>query len=209
MGLLGSLGKLIGAIFKWIVNFVKKYLAIILTIVIIVCLIYFAPAIAGWLGSVGAPSWLTTAFTWVGETITPSLISGLSSCWSGISSMFSSGWTSFSNATLGTKAAIVSGLSAAIAPSETAAVISDAAGLVVSTGGTFLSSLASSPWGVTVIAGAVWWFFFRKKGEDGANPEPAGGQAALPVPPIPGQAPAVTQEDPAGDLRAPPITEGS
>lgn len=185
MGLLGSLGKLIGAIFGAIFKFIKKYLAIILIIVIIVCLIYFAPAIAGWLGSVGAPSWLTTTFTWVGQNLTQPLISTLSSCWNGVSSMFSSGYKSFADATIGTKAAIVTGLSAAIAPTETAAVLADAASLASSTIGSVVAGVASSPLGMAVIAGAIWYFFFsdRKKdeGTSAASVQPAPVLAPPPI----------------------------
>lgn len=187
MGLLGSLGKLIGAIFGAIFKFIKKYLAIILIIVIIVCLIYFAPAIAGWLGSVGAPSWLTTTFTWIGQNLTQPLISTLSSCWNGVSSLFSSGYKSFADASIGTKAAIVTGLSAAIAPSETAAVLADAAALASSTIGSVVAGVASSPLGMAVIAGAIWYFFFsdRKKDSSPEQQNPSGSTTpALAAPPI-------------------------
>lgn len=196
MGLLGSLGKLIGAIFGAIFKFIKKYLAIILIIVIIVCLIYFAPAIAGWLGSVGAPSWLTTTFTWVGQNLTQPLISTLSSCWNGVSSMFSSGYKSFADATIGTKAAIVTGLSAAIAPTETAAVLADAATLASSTVGSIVSGVASSPLGMAVIAGAIWYFFFsdRKKEPEVASSQQQATQPAVPSTPA---------------LQAPPIQDNS
>lgn len=161
MGLFSAIAKLFRAIIKAIVNFVKKYWKIILMIVLIVVAIYFAPAIAGWLTSVNAPSFLVTGMQWVGANITPMLTSG----WAGVTELAGQAWNAFSAASIGTKAAIVTGLSAAIAPEETAEVLKEAGAL---TGGLITglaSGLLSSPVGL-VIAGVCAWLLFRGKSKD-------------------------------------------
>lgn len=159
MGLLSSLGKLLKAIIRAIVNFVKKYLLVIILIVLIVCAIYFAPLIAGWLTSVGAPTWLSTAFTWVGANITPLL----SVAWDGVAALGQAAWSAFSGASIGTKAAIITGISAAIAPEETTQVLTDVGELAADSVGSLLSGVASSPVGLVAIGVCAWWLFFRKK----------------------------------------------
>lgn len=162
MGILSAIGRLFKAIWNAIVNFIKKYFWIILLIIIIVCVVYFAPLIAGWLTSVGAPTWLSTAFTWIGANITPLL----STAWSGITAVAGGAWDAFASASIGTKAAIVLGAAAAIAPEETAALIGEAGQFVGDTIGTVVTGFVSSPFGLAVAAGLVWWFFFRKKEND-------------------------------------------
>lgn len=162
MGLLSSLAKLFKALIKAIVNFIKKYFMVILMVVLIVCAVYFAPAIAGWLSSVGAPSFLSSAFTWVGANVTPLL----SAAWNGITSLGNSTYEAFSAASLGTKAAIVTGISAAIAPEETAAVIADAGTLVGDSVAALASGIMSSPVGWAVIGLAAWLFFGGSKNKE-------------------------------------------
>lgn len=159
MGLLSSIGKLLKAIIRAIVNFIKKYLSVIISIVLIVCAIYFAPVIAGWLTSVGAPTWLSTAFTWAGANVTPLL----SVAWDGVAALGSAAWSAFSGASIGTKAAIITGVSAAIAPEETGRVLTDVGELAADTVGSLLSGAASSPVGLIAIGILAWWLFSREK----------------------------------------------
>lgn len=159
MGLIGSIGKLFKALIKAIVNFIKKYFMVILMVVLVVCAVYFAPAIAGWLSSVGAPSFLSSAFTWVGANVTPLL----SAAWNGVASLGNSAYEAFSAASLGTKAAIVTGISAAIAPEETAAVIADAGALVGDSVAALASGVMSSPIGWAVIGLAAWFLIGSSK----------------------------------------------
>lgn len=159
MGVLSSIGRLFKAIWKAIVKFIKKYWLLIVAIILIVCLIYFAPLIAGWLTSVGAPTWLSTAFTWVGANITPLL----STAWSGITALAGGAWDAFASASIGTKTALLLGAAAAIAPEETADLIADVATFAGEVAGDVLGAavggLASSPLGFAVLAGLGIWLF--------------------------------------------------
>lgn len=166
MGILSAIGRVFKAIFKAIISFIKKYWKIILAVILIVCVIYFAPAIAGWLTSVGAPTWLSSAFTWIGANITPLL----SSAWSGITALAGGAWDAFSSASLGTKALLVLGAAAALAPEETEALIGETMSTLVGVAGTvaggILSGITSSPWGIAALAFGVWWFFLRDKDDE-------------------------------------------
>lgn len=169
MGLLSAIAKLFKAIIRAIVNFVKKYFAIILMIVLICVAIYFAPAIAGWLTSVGAPDFLVTAFTWVGQNVTPLM----SSAWEGLGKLASSGYDAFSKAQIGTKAGILLGLAAAIAPGETAAVIAEAGGVVGTLAGAAISGVLGSSGGVIIFGCLAAWLLLRGKKKEGDQPAAA------------------------------------
>lgn len=176
MSLLGALFKLIKKIIGAIIKFIKKYLVIILLIIVICCAIYFAPAIAAWLGSVGAPTWMATAFQWAGTYVTPTFTTWVGYLWDGVSAISNKAWTAFSNARTGTQLAIATGLSAAIAPDETAEVIAEAGELAGDVVGSVASGLLSSP-GSLILAGlGVWYFFFRGKEDDPKTPQT--GQSA-------------------------------
>lgn len=166
MGLLSAIAKLFKAIIKAIVNFVKKYFAIILMIVLICVAIYFAPAIAGWLTSVGAPEFLVTAFTWVGQNVTPLM----TAAWEGLGNLASSAYGAFSRAEIGTKAGILLGLSAAIAPEETAAVIAEAGGVAGTLAGAAISGILGSSGGVIIFGFLAAWFLLRGKKEEDDRP---------------------------------------
>lgn len=172
MGLFSAIAKLFRAIIKAIVNFVKKYWKIILMIVLIVVAIYFAPAIAGWLTSVNAPSFLVTGMQWAGANLTPMLASG----WSGVTQLAGSAWNAFSAASIGAKAAIVTGLAAAIAPEETAEVLKEAGALTGELVTGLASGLLSSPVGL-IVAGVFAWLLLRgdgKSSEDSNQAKEAG-----------------------------------
>lgn len=173
MSLLGALFKLIKKIIGAIIKFIKKYLVIILLIIVICCAIYFAPAIAAWLGSVGAPAWMTTAFQWVGTYITPAFTTWVGYLWDGVSAISNKAWTAFSNARTGTQLAVATGLAAAIAPEETAAVIAEAGELAGDVVGSVVSGLLSSPGGLILAGAAIWYFFFKDKSREEGVPQPA------------------------------------
>lgn len=159
MGVLSSIGRLFKAIWKAIVDFVKKYFWIILLIILIVCAIYFAPLIAGWLTSVGAPTWLSSAFTWIGTNITPLL----SMAWEGITTIAGYAYDAFSASSIGTKASLVLGAAAAIAPEETAELIGSVGELAFDGIGAVVGGVLNSPIGLPVVAFLAWWFLFRKR----------------------------------------------
>lgn len=166
MGLLSAIAKLFKAIIRAIINFVKKYFAIILMIVLICVAIYFAPAIAGWLTSVGAPEFLVSAFTWVGQSVTPLM----SAAWEGLGNLASSAYGAFSKAEIGTKAGLLLGLSAAIAPEETAAVIAEAGGVVGTLAGAAVSGILGSSGGVIIFGVLAAWLLLRSGKKSGDTP---------------------------------------
>lgn len=168
MGLLSSIWnlimKILGAIFSWIGDLLGDWFLIILIIV----LIWFAPVIAVWLTSVGAPSFLVSVFTSM-SSLTPYVIKAGTWLWGGASSLVSTAWSSYKGLETGTQAAIALGAAALIAPEETATLITDAADLV-STGaesilGAVVGAATSSPILLAVGGLAIWYFFFRDKSQ--------------------------------------------
>lgn len=150
---LSALGKLISKIFSTIFKVLKELLGKYFLIILLIVAIYFAPLIAGYLASVGAPTFLVSAF----ETLalaTPYVVSAVDTVWAGVSSFGSKAWNAFKTAELGIQAAVVLGVSALIAPEETGNLVSevvDAAGEVVGTvvSGTGAGNLLTyAMWGV-------------------------------------------------------------
>jgi Ca2+/Na+ antiporter len=167
--MLSSLVKLIKKIISKIIDLVKEIFKKLWPLLLIIAIVFFAPAIAGFLGSIGAPQFLVSAFTWVGSTVTPILTSGLSALWSGATSIASSGWSAFKAASMSTKLALVTGASALIAPEETAEFIGDAAEFVADTAvgivGAIASGILSNP--LILVGGALaLWLLFRNKKQE-------------------------------------------
>lgn len=150
MSIVSSIFKLFGAIlkkiFRFVLNFIKKFWWVIL----IIALIYFAPVIVAYLTSIGAPSWLTTAFTWLSGA-TPYVTSVVNSIISGASWIGTSVWNAFASASLGTQLSVAVGASMLIAPEETSQVISDTASLITDVTGSVIGGVVSA------IPSTVWW----------------------------------------------------
>lgn len=177
MSIGSAIGKLFAAIWKAImkivnaiIDFIKKYWFIIL----LVAAIWFAPAVAAWLSSVGAPGWLTTAFSWAGTNLTPYVTSAGEWLASGAKSLVTEAGTSWSTLTLGQKAGLVYGTVALLAPEETAAFTADAIETIGDATGTFLggaiagvgSLLTSNP---LLFVGALalgWYIFFGSEDKE-------------------------------------------
>lgn len=151
------ISKIVSRILKAIVAFVKKFWFIIL----IIAVIYFAPFLLTQLVAAGAPTWMTTAASWVATTLTPSVVSGVGWLASGAKTMGSSAWAAFADLGMGTQLALASGVAAAVAPEEFADLVTEAANLASDVVGTVVGavtgSFLSSPIGIVAIAaGAIW-----------------------------------------------------
>lgn len=179
LGALWSLiKKILGKIFAWL----KKFLGDFFWIILIIVAIYFAPMIVAWLGSVGAPSFLITAFEGL-ATLTPYVTTAVQWVWSGVEALGSTAWQAYSGLSAGTQAAIAVGAAALIAPEETATLVGevvDLAGDVLTTGVTTIGgALVSNPV-VLIAAGlAVWWFLSGSsdsKKEQQSDSQPFEGQ---------------------------------
>lgn len=169
MSLLGAVGKLFSSLIKKIFSFLKKIFKSIWPLLLIVAAIYFAPVVAGYLSSVGAPSFLTSIFS-AASSLTPTITSAASWVWSNIGSVASTAWSGFKSLDIGTQLAVVGGAAALIAPEETAEVVEEigtAAGTVLgavgSAVGDVVSGIFSSPWGIAALGFAAYWFFGRGK----------------------------------------------
>lgn len=173
MSLLSSIGNLIKKILSSIVKAIKNLLKKLWPLLLIIAIIYFAPAITGFLATSGAPAWLSGAFGWIGTNVTPILTSALSSIWAGVKTVGSTAWSAYRGLELSTQASIAVGAAALIAPEETAAVISDVAELAVDVVGTvgsgLLEGLTSSTLGTVVLVGGGLWLLFTLFGSKKSN----------------------------------------
>jgi hypothetical protein len=163
--MLSSLGKLLKKIVSKLLDFIKKILKNLWPLLILVAIVFFAPLAAAWLASVGAPTFLTTAFTWVGANVTPLLSTALSSLWAGGKAVVGAAYSAFSAASTSTKLSLVGGAAALLAPEETAEFISEVGEYVAETATTVLGgivgTLVSNP--IILIGGGLllWWFLSR------------------------------------------------
>lgn len=160
MSFLSSIGKMLKAIFKKLLSWVKKILKAIWPILLIIAIIYFAPMAVAWLTSVGAPSFLVTGMSAV-SSLTPYVTTALSWLGTNAGALVSSAWSGYSSFGTGTQLAILGGAAAMIAPEEFQEVIKEGAALagdVIGTvAGAVAKGFAASPIGILAIgAGALW-----------------------------------------------------
>lgn len=173
MSFLNSLASWFKAIFKAIFKFVTKLLKQLWPLILVIAVIYFAPAIGLWLTSAGAPAWLSSSFVWIGANVTPLLTSAISSVWSGTAALAGNAWTAFKAAELTTQLMVLGATAALIAPDETAALISDAVKTVAGVVTDVTSDVAGSILTMDILgvplwgwaAGAIAIFFLSKKRE--------------------------------------------
>lgn len=178
MGILSALWDLIAKIFDSIFSWLGDLLGDWFLVILIIVAIWFAPVIATWLTSVGAPGFLVSAFQTL-AVATPWVQSAGAWLWKGGASLLSSAWSGFKALDVGTQAAIVLGAAAAIAPEETEQLLTEAVDLatdiVTNTGGAVLGALSKSP-AAWIIGGiAAWFLFFHDKDNKGVETRPAVG----------------------------------
>jgi len=165
MGIFSKLFAALKKIITKIVSFVGRILKKIWPVLLIIGAVFFAPSIAGWLTTSGAPSWLSGFFDVIGTTITPGLQSLGAWALSAGSSLFSGAGAVWSSLSLGTKASLVLGAATLLAPEEMADLateIGTTIGDVVGAGaGAIASGFASSPFGMLAI-GAVLLFLLSR-----------------------------------------------
>lgn len=175
MSLFSDIFNWFSAIFKKLLSAVTDFLKKYWVIIALVAIIWFAPAIATWLTSSGAPSWLSGTFSWIGSTITPIVTSAGTALWDGVTSFASGAWAAFTDAGFGTQLAVIGLAGMLLAPEETAKVISDvgeAAGeLIGSVAGAAITAVTSSPliWIAVAAAGAYLLF----SGDDSSDKDVA------------------------------------
>lgn len=162
MSVLSSLFNLVKRIISKVFSFVKKLFKRLWPILLIVALIYFAPAIGPFLTSAGLPS-LGSFFSTMGTTMTPSLVKFLSSVWSGVGSLGSSAWNAFSSLSFGTQLSVATGAAALLAPEETADLIGEVVDTVGDIAGDVLSATGMTPW--LIGGGLLLLFLFLKRGK--------------------------------------------
>lgn len=166
MGFLSSLWKaiksVVSKIVDWIIDFIKEYWLYIVVLIVV----WYAPQISGYLGSIGAPAWAVSAFAWVGTAIAPTLWTAGAWAWEGITASVGSGWSAFKAAEFGTKISILTGAGMLIAPEETAALLKETTKSVLDVTGDIISSvgaaLANNPLALVGAGLAVYFLFFRK-----------------------------------------------
>lgn len=165
MGLFSSIWKLIKRLVSKLVSLVKKIFKKLWPLLLIIGLIYFAPAIGTWFTGAGFPTiggWFTT----IGATMTPTLTSWLSTAWGGVASLAGEAWTGFKALSLGTQASIVAGAAALLAPDETAEVLGEVGEVVGDTVGSVVGGLVSGlPGWVWLAGGAALFLMLSRKSE--------------------------------------------
>jgi phage-related protein len=182
MGILDSIGDFFSKIFEKILEVIKKIIKALLPLLIIIAVIYLAPYVATYLTTIGAPAWLSGAFSAIGS-LAPYITSAAQAVGTWIGSVGSSAWTAFKSLEFSTQAQLVTGAAALIAPEETAAILADGvelagdafstiAGGLLDGAGSLIGSALSSPIGIAAIGIGIWYFFIRDKGESSdANTE--------------------------------------
>jgi hypothetical protein len=170
------MGDLLDAIFGWIKavwdkiwEFIKENWLIILLIVVI----WYAPQIAAWLESSGAPAFLVDSFSWIGSAVTPTLhlIGGYVT--SALSAIGEATWGFLTSESIGwaVKALVVLGGAYLIAPEEAAAIIDAATEFATDVVVDVVSAIASGvsdAIGLPALAmgGIALYFFFSGRKKD-------------------------------------------
>lgn len=171
MSVLGSIFKWIGALLKKVVSMVGKVLKKIWPILLLIAVIYFAPFLTGYLTSIGAPGFLTSALSAVATNVTPLLTSAIAYVSSGAATVGSTAWAAFKTAEISTQAALVLGTSLLIAPEETAGLIGDAANAVGEVVGQVGGGLVSGVFGgsgtlmLFALGAAAYFLLFPSNNE--------------------------------------------
>ncbi len=169
MGILSSIGRLIKKLFEKlidaIVQFIKKYWAVIL----ILAVIWFAPVITAYLTSAGAPNFIVAMFNGL-STITPYLRTAASWLYSGARSVGSAAWTAYRSLDTGMQIGLALGAAAMIAPDETADLITDVAelgtNLLVSASTGVLGALTSNTTLLAIGGGLLVYYLFIAGDDD-------------------------------------------
>lgn len=165
MGLLSAIGKLISKIFRAIFKWLKKILGEFWLIILILVVIWFAPVIAPWLASVGAPAWAVSFMASIATNLTPLLVSAGQWLWSAGGSVLSGAWQAYNGLGTGMQAAVAVGAAAMIAPEETQSVVEEV-GTVIGAGteaivGGVGTAILSNPTTLVLAGVLAWWLFFR------------------------------------------------
>lgn len=140
------------AIFKKLLNVIVDFLKKYWVIIALIAIIWFAPAIATWLTTSGAPSWLSGTFSWIGSTITPIVAQAGTALWDGVTTFASGAWGAFTDAGFGTQLAVIGVAGMLLAPEETAKIISD----VGEAAGDLIGVVADATVGAVASSPLIW-----------------------------------------------------
>lgn len=184
MGLLSAIGRLFKAIFSKLMKLITTIFKKFWWVLLIVAIVWFAPAITAFLTASGAPSFLVSAFSGV-ATLTPYLQSAVS--WLGTTggAALDKAWTGFKALEFSTQLAVVGGAAALIAPEETMGVISETVSLAGDMVGAVAGAVSSAFGPLLLGAIGLYFLFFREKRQE----QPT-------APPVPAQ---LTQQQPGGN----------
>lgn len=167
MSFFSAIWNLVKKIFSKLFSWLKEIFDDWWWLLLIIATIWFAPAIAGWLASVGAPEFLVTAMTWVGTNVTPYVIAAGTWLWQGGASLVSSAWTAYKGLDFGTQAMLAIGAAALLAPEETMTVLDEGVKLVTGVVGAAGSALVKSSAFLWALgAAAVYVLFFSDKKDE-------------------------------------------
>jgi hypothetical protein len=191
MSILDDLLSAITSAIKSIVDFVVDLFTELLPLIMVVAVIYFAPAIGSWFTANGMGS-IGTFFNFIGTQITPSVVDGVSWLAQELLSMGSAAYTNFKSLEIGAQLAAVGGAMALLAPEETAVVMEEvgttATDLIVTglevvgdASGSIVDTLLSNPLVLGLGAGAL---YLLTRGS-GATATLSGGGSGLGYAPVP------------------------
>lgn len=160
MSLFSAIWNLVKKIFGKLFSWLKEVFGDWWQLLLIIAIIWFAPMIAGWLASVGAPEFLVTAMTWVGTNATPYVVAAGTWLWEGGASLVSSAWTAYKGLDFGTQAMLAVGAAALLAPEETEAVLKEGVDLVADVVGTVGTALVKSSAFLWALGAAAVYMLF-------------------------------------------------
>jgi hypothetical protein len=170
MGILSSILNIFKSIFSKIFSIIKSVFAQLWPLLIIIALIYFAPVIASYFGSIGAPAFLVDAFQTL-SLATPYLVSSLQWVIDAGASLGAEAWDAWKELDLATQVGIGLGTSFLLAPEETVAIVKDIADTVGTVVGGVASGLLNSPIGLGILAVGAFFLFGGQDGKRGPHVE--------------------------------------
>lgn len=159
---MGNLLKVVKAILSKIFSFLKKIFKKFWPLLLIVALVFFAPALVGVLTSMGAPSWLIGGMSFIASNITPFLMTGLGWLKAGALWVFGGVTSIWGSLGLMGKVIAVIGTAFLLAPEEATDFvvdfIDDVGGVIGDVGGAILGTPL-----LLIGGGAMLWFAFSRR----------------------------------------------
>lgn len=160
MDLLSKLFAVLKKILKTVFKFIGKLFKKLWPILLIVGLILFVgPAAISYLGSIGAPTWLTTGLA----TIVSGTLTAFTAVWGWLGAGFSALGTAAASWDLATWGLVAGGTALLLAPEETIEFIQEGVELITDVVGGVITGALSSPLGLLLLGVGAYFLFFRRK----------------------------------------------